>query len=185
MRDEAERLVAAAIAAVSYATRGLGSVTRPGSGFATGSAECCICPVCRAIAAMRDPAPELADKLAAGVGDLASGLASILRTLSQRGPSSQPAEEPAAAEGDEFWESLRRKAADAAKAAARNSTVEDDPWHTATADEPATTATTTPAPAPKPMAKKAVAKKVAATATPVAKKTPPRRAPRPDAGGDA
>jgi hypothetical protein len=134
VRDEAERLVAAAVAALSSATRGLGN----GSGFATGSAECCVCPVCRAIAAVRDPNSDLADRLASGVGDLATGVAAILRTLTSRGGRTGAPEEPATAEGDEFWEDLRRKAATAAKAYGRPSTPDanrssmDDPWRAAT-----------------------------------------------------
>ena len=77
VREEAEKLVAVALAALSTATRGLG-----GSGFATGSAECCVCPVCRTIAAMRDPGSDLAERLTAGLGDLATGVTAVLRTLS-------------------------------------------------------------------------------------------------------
>jgi len=73
-REEAERLVAAGLAAVSRAARGT-------TGFATGSAECCVCPLCKAIAAARDPDPGLAERLASGVGDLATGLAGVLRAV--------------------------------------------------------------------------------------------------------
>lgn len=73
-REEAERLVAAALAAVSVAARGT-------TGFATGSAECCVCPLCKAIAAMRDPDPTFAERLASGAGDLATGLAGVLRAF--------------------------------------------------------------------------------------------------------
>lgn len=79
-RDEAERLVAAALAAAALAARST-------AGFATGSAECCVCPVCRAIAAMRDPSPEFAERLATGVGDLATGLAGVLRAFGSPVPS--------------------------------------------------------------------------------------------------
>jgi hypothetical protein len=147
VRDEAERLVAAAIAAVSLAARGMGGAAgRAGSGSANGSPECCVCPVCRVIAAMRDPGSDLGDKLAAGAGDLATGVAALLRTLSRAagqgggGHGPDEAAEPGR-EGDEFWDNLRRRATGEDDAA--------DPWRTAT---------TTP-PAPKPMAKKAIAKK--------------------------
>ena len=73
-REEAERLVAAGLAAVSMAARGT-------TGFATGSAECCVCPLCRAIAAVRDPDPTFAERLASGAGDLATGLAGVLRAF--------------------------------------------------------------------------------------------------------
>jgi len=52
-----------------------------GSVFATGDPECCVCPICRVIAAMRDPRPEVAERLATGAGDFAAGLASLLRSL--------------------------------------------------------------------------------------------------------
>jgi hypothetical protein len=82
LRAEAERLVNAALAAVAAAARS-GST----SGFATGGPECCVCPVCRAIAAMRDPDPDVGDRLSAGVGDLAAGVAALLRSLSRPGQS--------------------------------------------------------------------------------------------------
>lgn len=75
-REEAERLVAAALAAASMAARST-------AGFATGSAECCVCPLCKAIAAARDPDPQVAERLATGAGDLAEGVASFLRTFSK------------------------------------------------------------------------------------------------------
>jgi len=151
VRDEAERLVAAAIAAVSLAARG---IPKTGSrAIATGSDECCVCPVCRVIAAMRDPSVEMTERLSAGAGDLATAVTGVLRMLSRATggghPASAPEEEPTR-EGDEFWESMRRKAADAARNAARTARGEEptDPWRTATSGA-----------GTKPMAKKAVAKK--------------------------
>jgi hypothetical protein len=82
-RDEAERLVAAALAAVSMAAQST-------AGFATGSAECCVCPLCKAIAAARDPDPEFAERLASGVGDLAAGVASVLRAFGTRQTQAPP-----------------------------------------------------------------------------------------------
>ncbi|MFG2042547.1 hypothetical protein [Dactylosporangium sp. NPDC048998] len=76
-REEAERLVATALAAVSMAARST-------AGFATGSAECCVCPLCKAIAAAREPDPDFAERLATGAGDLAAGLASVLRAFGER-----------------------------------------------------------------------------------------------------
>ncbi|WP_433126023.1 hypothetical protein ACQPWW_25450 [Micromonospora sp. CA-240977] len=108
-REEAERLVATLLAGARLASAGsaggafgsLGGVLagvlghsidsdgRPGVGgaFATGSAECCVCPVCRGIAALRDPSPEFAERLATGAGDLAAGVASLLRAFSPAQPS--------------------------------------------------------------------------------------------------
>jgi hypothetical protein len=179
VRDEAERLVAAAIAAVSVAARGLsGGAGRPS--FATGTPECCICPVCRVIAAMREPSPELSERLATGAGDLAAAVTSLLRAFAR--PDAEADRKPD--EGDEYWESLRRHA--------RPSAGEDhDPWHAATTADassnhtgaPSHAASTPPKPSPskpspsmptpptptpptptppKPMAKKAVAKKAVA-----------------------
>jgi hypothetical protein len=154
VRNEAERLVSAAIAAVSLAARSL-----PSSGsraIATGSNECCVCPVCRMIASMRDPRVEVAERLATGAGDLATAVTGVLRMLAQgagraRGGSAHADEDYREREGDEFWESMRRRAADAARAAAQASrpSPADDTWRQATS-----------APATKPMAKKAIAKTV-------------------------
>ncbi|HET6532481.1 MAG TPA: hypothetical protein VFH03_17985 [Actinoplanes sp.] len=51
-------------------------------GWATGSAECCVCPICRTMANLRDPTPESAARLATGAGDLATGVAGLMRALS-------------------------------------------------------------------------------------------------------
>src|SRR5690606_36169348 len=131
---------AAALTAISASLRAGQAV---GPTLATGSAECCICPVCRAIAAVRDPSSDLADRRAAGVGDIATGVAGLLRVLSARGErvettpttdDDQLRERPGPAANTEWWEELRRKAADAAQAYARRSTRDaatstvDDPW---------------------------------------------------------
>lgn len=84
-REEAERLVAMALAMARLATS-----AGEGERFATGSAECCVCPVCRAIVALRDPSPEFAERLAAGAGDLAAGVASLLRSFSTDGAPRTP-----------------------------------------------------------------------------------------------
>jgi hypothetical protein len=156
VRDEAERLVAAAIAAVSLATRGLGGAagarrSAGHSGFATGSPECCVCPVCRVISAMRDPNPDLAERLASGAGDLAAAVTGILRSLSRAGTTrSHPQER----DGDEFWDSLGRRARDeggrppaqptgsgwpgeSRRATPASSSADDeDPWRAATRSAP-------------------------------------------------
>src|SRR4051794_9180056 len=122
VRDEAERLVAAAIAAVSMAARGMGVAGRgPVGSWATGSAECCVCPVCRVIATMRDPSAEGAEKLAGGAGDWANGVASMLRALSGATGQGAHDEEPSR-EGDAFWEDLRRRASAEARADASSHT---------------------------------------------------------------
>jgi hypothetical protein len=184
VRDEAERFIAAAITAVSLAARGMGAAGR-GSGFATGSPECCVCPVCRAIAAMRDPSADVAERLASGAGDLATGLTSMLRALARGSGHAQEAEGERTREGDEFWESLRRRAAAEATAWRTSSTAtstdefgeseEDtaDPWRVATTAAPA---------APKPMAKKVAKKAVKKAEQPV---PPAARRPEPDPGPES
>src|SRR4051794_3189868 len=97
VREEAERLAAAALAAASFALRnagrgaslsGLAGRFLGGDPFgphlATGTPECCVCPVCRGIAALRDPSPEFVARVATGASDLASGLTTILRAFSDR-----------------------------------------------------------------------------------------------------
>lgn len=96
-REEAERLVAAALGALQVAVQNT-------AGFATGSAECCVCPVCRAIAGVRDPSPEFAERLATGMGDLAVGLAGVLRAFGTPPGGTPPTPAPAAgADHDDVW----------------------------------------------------------------------------------
>jgi hypothetical protein len=83
-RQEAERLVAAALAFASLAAN-----SHPE--LATGSAACCVCPFCRLIEAVRDPDPQVVERLATGAGDLAVGVAGLLRSLSSMAkPSPDP-----------------------------------------------------------------------------------------------
>jgi hypothetical protein len=84
-REEAERLVATVLAMA--ARSGLGG--SPG-GWATGSAECCVCPVCRVIASVRDPRPMTAERLATGAGDFATGVASLMRAVSAMASNPHP-----------------------------------------------------------------------------------------------
>jgi hypothetical protein len=184
-RDEAERLVAAALGGLSVAIQ----ATR---GFATGSAECCVCPVCRAIAALRDPSPQFAERLATGAGDLATGLAGVLRafagaaggvsTTKPPGPyGSSGATAPGGAPGE--------TAADSS--AAGDPGDPGDVWSAATRapgqSEPAAppqSPSTTPMAkkAVKPMAKKAV-KPMAKKAIAPKKATPPAASPPESAQG--
>ncbi|MDI1466357.1 hypothetical protein QEZ54_35805 [Catellatospora sp. KI3] len=136
-REEAERLVAAALAAATLAANA-------NPHLATGSAECCICPLCKVIAAVRDPDPEFVERVATGAGDLAAGLASFLRSVSAAGGH------------DDVWR-------DATHRAHGRDTPEDAPDSDASADG------APPAPAATPVAKK-VAKKIAKKV--VAKQTP-------------
>jgi hypothetical protein len=141
-REEAERLVAAALAAASVAARGA-------TGFATGSAECCVCPLCRAIAAVRDPDPKLADGLASSAADVAAGLAGMLRAFGGSPKAPPP--------GSDQQPNATRPTSAAPGAPPPERTTADgdvrrgsDVWHDATAS------TAAPPPPRKPMAKKAV-----------------------------
>lgn len=170
-REEAERLVAAALAAASVAARGLVRSANPLSGVAdaaerllagggpghvaTGSPECCVCPLCRAIAAVRDPSPQVAFKLATGAADLASNLTGVLRTvgdLVSRPPAATPAEppqggarrsatpaepapppqRPRTADPGVTWRMATTAGRDAEAGGAGVGEEPDDPWHAAT-----------------------------------------------------
>lgn len=110
-------------------------------GFATGSPECCVCPVCRGIAALRDPSPEFAERLATGAGDLAAGVASLLRAFASAGdpadrpgrpddvtpPSPRSGDDQAA--GDHVWREATRTGHDSQPAPER------DVWSAATRGE--------------------------------------------------
>jgi hypothetical protein len=102
------------------------------TGLATGSAACCVCPICRLIAALRDPSPEFAERLATGAGDLAAGVASLMRSFaapappSQRGPQQSP--RPSAAPPDDAVWSAATRTGDHAPPPAR----EQDVWAAAT-----------------------------------------------------
>ncbi|WBB75258.1 hypothetical protein O7602_06985 [Micromonospora sp. WMMD1128] len=172
-REEAERLVVSLLAAARLATTpsgpggplgGIlsgvlghtagGNASGGAAGFATGSPECCVCPVCRGIAALRDPSPEFAERLATGAGDLAAGVASVLRAFAPGEPAERPEpaepagpdgrDEPAATTtpagaggpapagaGDHVWREATRTGHDSQPAP------EQDVWSAATRDEPA------------------------------------------------
>ncbi|MCL7457910.1 hypothetical protein AB0I85_11070 [Micromonospora echinofusca] len=166
-REEAERLVATALAAARLAAAGAkggqwgplggimssvlghsgspgGSAGTPPGGFATGAAECCVCPVCRGISALRDPSPEFAERLATGAGDLAAGVASLLRAFAPSEPSADAPAGPAATRGqgggdDHVWREATRSGHDSQPAPER------DVWSAATrAEDPAAPAVVPP-----------------------------------------
>jgi len=127
------------------------------AGWSTGSAECCVCPVCRAIAAVRDPSPETAVRLAAGAGDLATGVARAMRVFSALG-GTRPAQRTKPArptrhvhDPDIAWSAATRSAGEGGR---HEAPVEDldpetsDPWTAAT--RTASTAGRHEAPAPPP-----------------------------------
>ncbi|RIV38441.1 hypothetical protein [Micromonospora radicis] len=151
-REEAERLVATLLATARMAGTGpagetwgpLGGIVTsvlghsgapgqpagpPAAGLATGTAECCVCPVCRGIAALRDPSPEFAERLATGAGDLAAGLASFLRAFAPADTAAEPtAGRPA---DDHVWREATRTGHDSQPAPER------DVWSAATRAEDA------------------------------------------------
>ncbi|BCB78898.1 hypothetical protein GCM10022251_43850 [Phytohabitans flavus] len=108
-REEAERLVATVLATMSSgALFGVGAANGP---IATGSAECCVCPLCRVIAAMREPTPQFAERVATGAGDFAAGVASLLRSLSTPPPSAPEPTTPDSGsrdDGEDVWRAATR-----------------------------------------------------------------------------
>lgn len=150
-REEAERLVASVLAAATFAARGFGGASGArafggapaaaaaramgvppelagvvgrlfGPTMATGSPECCACPICRTIAALRDPDPDVAERLATGAGDIAAGVANLLRAFSAGRESTSPHQAdhaPGAEPGDaaDAGGSAPREAADTADSA--------------------------------------------------------------------
>ena len=203
VREEAERLVAAGLAAVSMVADRIGAPARQRGGaaaagydalgdvlvgpadrrhsVANGSEECCRCPVCRVISAAREPDPDVAEKLATGVGTLAGGAARIARGVAGAVGSVWPARpEPAGSPADRPAGDQTPGVGDLTPGVGeRRSGVEDDPWAAATAaastepaSRPAEAAPATQVPAKqavapptqpgKVVAKKVVAKKVAA-----------------------
>jgi hypothetical protein len=162
-RQEAERLVAAALAVASLAAS-----SHPE--LATGSAACCVCPFCKLIEAVRDPDPQFVERLATGAGDLAVGVASLLRNLAPPRPGERTA-------GDsDPWSAATRSepAPDAASKPVVKKTVAKKVVAKKAVAKKVAKPAVDPADQAKPVAKKAVAKKAANKAMP---------RPRPDANG--
>ena len=168
-RQEAERLVAAALAVASLAAS-----SHPE--LATGSAACCVCPFCKLIEAVRDPDPQFVERLATGAGDLAVGVASLLRNLAPPRAGERTADDA------DPWRAATKPAADDSETppapdAASKPVVKKVVAKKAVAKKVAKPAAQGPAEAAdkaKPVVKKAVAKKIVNKAMP---------RPRPDANG--
>lgn len=119
VREEAERLVAAGLAAVSMVADRIGAPTRERGGpaaagfdalgdmlfgpsghrrhsVANDSAECCRCPVCRVISAAREPDPAVAERLAAGAATVAEGATRLLRVVAGAASAVAPPPPPPA-----------------------------------------------------------------------------------------
>jgi hypothetical protein len=115
-----------------------GSGRHTGKGWATGSAECCVCPVCRAMAAARDPNPLTAARLAAGAGDFATGVAGLMRAFSSVAEGTKRRPEPKKPEPtpDQSWAAATRATATPA-AAQDEPTIDEsaDPWTAATRED--------------------------------------------------
>jgi hypothetical protein len=157
VREEAERLVAAALAAASYALRGAGKDS-PLAGlaerflgggpagdvpagdaedagwghFATGTPECCVCPVCRVISALRDPNPEFAARLAMGASDLFAGVTTILRALQGATARPAPPPKPRTADGRATWRAATHDDDDEWPEPEPTESGGTDAWHAAT-----------------------------------------------------
>lgn len=101
-RQEAERLVATALAAVRLVA--VGAANRD-------SDAGCPCPVCRALAALREPDPRVVERLATRAGDLAAGVASLLRSASagqHAAPSASTGHAAPSATDDQIWRDATR-----------------------------------------------------------------------------
>ncbi|WP_373291239.1 hypothetical protein [Pilimelia anulata] len=105
-------------------------------GLAEGNA-CCVCPLCRAIAALRDPSPEFAERVAGGAADFAAGVTSLLRSLADAADAAgaDAAGAGAAAGG----------AGSGGAGAARGGRGADDVWRAATRPDPESPAAAGPA----------------------------------------
>lgn len=173
IREEAERLVEAGLAAMSMVADRIGAPTRQrggaaaagyealgdmlfgparrGHSVANGSEECCRCPVCRVISAARDPDPDVTEKLATGVGALAEGAVRLARGVA----GAVGTVWPASPEGSPPGAATR-------PSGSRRPGCEEDPWAAATA-----------AAATAPAAEPAVAKQDGAEAETAAKQDGP------------
>jgi hypothetical protein len=149
-RQEAERLVAAVLAAATMAANANPQLS-------TGSAECCVCPLCKVIAAVRDPDPQMVDRLTAGAGDLAAGVASFLRHVASPGSNG----------GDPWHAATSTSAGDAAGGDAPASKAAKPMAKKTVAKKATAPAASADAP------KKTVVKKTVAKKAAPAKKTPP------------
>lgn len=83
LAGEAAALVEAALAWAQRAATALGPDTH----------ACTACPLCRAVSALREPSPELSDRLTASVTDLATAVAAGLR-MAFDGPNSHQPHKP-------------------------------------------------------------------------------------------
>src|SRR2546430_5254612 len=79
-----------------------------GEHIATGTPECCVCPVCRGIAALRDPSPEFAWRVASGATDFATGIAAILRAFNAASARSRPKPPSRPPESGATWRAATR-----------------------------------------------------------------------------
>lgn len=192
-REEAERLVAVVLAAASMAANA-------NPRLSTGSAECCVCPLCKVIAAVRDPDPAVVERLTSGAGDLAAGVASFMRNVAGSNRDSWHTATRSAAEDTAPQDPTSAAATgwpDSASATASAAHRMTDHDSTAAAKAKATqagrvtlnveetqAAQANQTGAKKPMAKKAIAKKTAEQAMAANAQAPGHAATRPAAASD-
>ena len=78
LAEEAARLVEAA---ADWARRAVSAVDPEGDRLDTGAPACAVCPICRAVGAIRAEHPEVAERVAAVTAEAAVTVAGLLRTL--------------------------------------------------------------------------------------------------------
>jgi hypothetical protein len=78
LAEEAARLVEAA---AQWARRAVAAVDPEGDRLDTGAPECAACPFCRAVRALRDEHPDVAERAAAMATEAATTLAGMLRAV--------------------------------------------------------------------------------------------------------
>jgi hypothetical protein len=130
---------------------GLAGMLHSSAGWATGSPECCVCPVCRVITAVRDPSPETAERLATSAGEIATGVAGLMRAFSSlAGEKPRPAPAPRSpgqrpANPDTVWSKATRDDEPGGSHLGDESGTSDlpvggDPWAAASAEDARTAA---------------------------------------------
>jgi hypothetical protein len=93
LAEEAARLVEAA---ADWVRRAVSAVDPDGERLDTGAPECTVCPLCRAVHAIRTEHPEAAERATALATDAATMVAGLLRTVfdGHAAPRRDPADGP-------------------------------------------------------------------------------------------
>jgi hypothetical protein len=91
LAEEAARLVEAA---AQWARRAVTAVDPEGDRLDTGAPECAACPFCRAVRALRDEHPDVAERATAMATEAATTLAAMLRTVFDHAETTPPRRDP-------------------------------------------------------------------------------------------